>query len=199
MKIRYYIASLIVMLILVSITINPNIAKAIGGLIRSGIDMPTSVGAYAMTTNSSTTTPNFMRNGTATTTLTFPSETFSSVQVQMLVKAYATTTGSPKSYIEMRPQASDNGVDFFDYDLTVANPATQYSATTTIQLASTTIPYDYRPATVGATTTKQVSINLLPSRYTRLIFTVASSTAVSVLDQMDLWVNVIGNVTGTLR
>lgn len=199
MKIRYYIGALIVMLIMVSVTVGPQFANAIGGLIRSGLDMPRSVGQYTMVTNDSTTTPNVLKNGVGTTTLTFPTETFSSVNVQLLVKAYATTTGTSKSYINIQPQASDNGTDFYDYDLTVANPATVYSATTTINLASSTLNYTYLPATKGATTTKQFSINLLPSRYTRLVFSVGSTTGVSILDSFDLWANVIGNVTGTLR
>ena len=97
--------------------------------------------------------------------------------------------------------ASDNNIDFFDYDPTIISDITLngIKASSTISLASTTIPYSYQPNFKGATSTKAVDANIIPSRYTRVTFTVASSTPTIsespfYRDGLNLWANFIGKI-----
>ena len=119
-----------------SIYSQSNLAKALGGLIRSGSNVPT--GTFKMLTNVSTTTPVRMTNGTGTTTLTVESENLDTITIYMLVKA---DTNNVSSWLDIKPQASDDNIDWFDYDPTVKNPAILHSATTSTSLASTTHSY----------------------------------------------------------
>jgi len=167
-------------------------AAALGFVFRSGIEVP-SGGTYQMVFPVSTSTGLFMKNGTATTTLTFPSETFSSVTV--FVRASFPTTNI-NSYLSIEAQASDDGIDFFNYDNTRQNQSINPTvASTSVTLASTTMPFLYRPTLKGSTTTKAFNIELIPARYTRLIYTlVSTSTVVALPDSATIWSNVAGQV-----
>ena len=166
-----------------------NITNALGMAIRSGSNVPD--GTYKLRTNNSTNTPNRITTGTGTTTLTFESENLNSVGLNMLVKL---AVGSNRSYLDIKPQASDDAIDWFDYDPTTIDTDTVYAATSSLAMASTTWSMTYRPSTVGNTTTKAFIIPLQPARYTRLVFTLATSTAMSVVDVLDLWASVITEV-----
>ena len=174
------------------------ITHAIGAVLRSGANVST--GEFAMTTNASSSLPNFFQNGTGTTTLTFVSDNFTSLTMYLQVFASTTNVISP---LNIRLQASDDNTNFFDYDPTILEGSSFRNAlgTTTIALASTTVAYSYQPSTRGATSTKVVNVNLLPARYTRVIFTVASSTptvggAPFYRDGMSLWANMVGQIEG---
>lgn len=164
------------------------LVKAVGSFFRSGSDNA------QYQTSSSTTTPNALRTGTGTTTMTFNTSDFFSLTVFM--QTMATTTAPPySSTLEIQPYASDNGIDFFVYDQTRLRTNEYLIATTSIPLASTTVPFTYRPANTAATTTKVFNLNLIPARFTRLVFTlVGSTTPLTVRDSINLYVNVAGNI-----
>lgn len=178
----------VVLLLAPALTYRAEIAKAVGAFLRSGSDNP------QYQTSSSTTTPNALLTGTGTTTLTMSTGDFSSLTVSM--QTLATTTAAPySSTLEIQPYASDNGIDFFAYDQTKKQTDEYSIGTTSIPLASTTIPFTFIPSTIGATTTKVFNLDLIPSRFTRLVFSLrASTTPFTVRDSMNLWVNVAGHI-----
>ena len=108
--------------------------NAIGAMLRSGADVPD--GSLKMRTGESTSTPIFMQDGKATTTLTFASENFSAIKVDIQLFASSTNIRSP---LNIKLLASDNNIDFFDYDQTVIEPSqfVNSKATSSIGLAST--------------------------------------------------------------
>ena len=169
--------------------------NAIGAMLRSGADVPN--GSLRMRTNATTASPEFLQNGIGTTTFTFASENFSSLVVNLQVFASSTNQHSPLSF---KLQSSDENTDFFDYDPTIlaGNFFLNRKGTTTIETASSTVPYTYQPIVNGATTTKSLNVNLIPARYTRIIFSIASSTnnSTAYRDGMNLWVNIIGQNSG---
>ncbi len=183
------------------LTYHTEIVKAIGVMLRSGLNVPT--GALTMQTSNSTTSPNFLQNGLGTTTLTFESEKFSALTLYLQVLASSTNATSP---LNIQLQASDDNIQFFDYDPTILNSNSfaqglamaNVKGTTTIPVASTTIPYVYQPATRGATTTKALNVNILPARYTRVIFSISTTTpnsaATPYFDGINLWANAVGQI-----
>lgn len=190
---RKIIISVIVgVLILVGVTNHASIAKALGFVFRSGQEQPT--GTFAMKTSVSSTTETTLYSGLATTTLTMPTDIFDEVTV--FEYANATTTHNSSLYLEV--QASDDNVDFFTYDMTTIGPyqpaPTAIVASTTIALASTTMPFTFKPAIVNATTSKAFVIPLIPARFTRFIWTVASGTPSFRADGIQFWANVAGRI-----
>lgn len=194
---KIVISLIFAVLFFVAISYRTQIVSAIGAVLRSGADVPD--GALAMRTSSSTTTPNFLENGTGTTTLTFASDNFKSLTLYLQVMASSTNTRTP---LKINVQASDDNIQFFDYDPTILEPTyfQNTNATTSIALASTTIAYSYQPYNRQSTTTKVVDMRLLPAKYTRLVFTVSSTTpntATPVFREgMNLWANVVGQIEG---
>ena len=168
---------------------NPTVVKAALTLItRSGRD------ASSMRTSNSTSTPNFLNYGLGTTTLSFSSADLASVTVFMNVFASSTAV---RESMRMEVFASDDGIDYFPYDWTVINPTAYYAASTTLNLASTTLPFNYVPSVTNSTTSKVWSLPLIPARFTRLVFSIASGTpgvgsGGRANGSMDLWVNVSG-------
>ena len=172
------------------------VVKAIGAMLRSGADV--SMGSLRMRTSDSTTSPLFLQNGLGTTTLTFASDTFKSLTMYLQVFASSSNRLSPLS---IQFAASDDNIDFFNYDPTLMDSVVLrgITATSSMPLASTTIPYTFQPATRGATSTKTVNVNILPARYTRVTFTVASGTptiggAPYYKDGLNLWANFVGQM-----
>lgn len=175
------------------------IVKAIGAVLRSGADVPT--GSSKMQTSSGTSSPILLQNGTGTTSITFASDNFKSLTMYLQTVASSSNLRSP---LNIELSASDDNIDFFTYDPTILNSASfiNTKGTSTIALASTTVAYSYQPLTTGATTTKTVNVNLLPARYTRVTFTIASSTptiadAPFFREGMTLYANMVGQIDST--
>lgn len=191
------ISIIFAVLFFVGINYHAQIVSAIGAVLRSGADVPN--GSLAMRTSSSTTTPNFLENGTGTTTLTFASDNFKSLTLYMQVMASSTNVRTP---LTINLQASDDNIQFFDYDPTILEPTyfQNTKATTSIAFASTTINYTYQPYNRQSTTTKVVDMRLLPAKYTRIVFTVSSTTPNTAdpvfREGMNLWANVVGQIEG---
>jgi len=181
------------MIIIGGLLYDGRMVEAIGAMLRSGGDVTT--GSYKMQTTGTTTDPLFLQNGTGTTSLTFASDNFHSLTMYVQVFASSTNVRSP---LNIRFAASDDDDVYFDYDPTIIDSDffVDSRGTSTIAFASTTKAYEWQPATRGATSTKVVNVNFLPARYTRVTFTVASSTPTggSVRDGMNLWANFIGQI-----
>lgn len=190
MKKLLALISLLVITVLIG-TYSIQKVSALGFVFRSGIDVST--GQFAMQTNTATTTGTFIKNGTATTTFTFPSDTFSELSVFLLAN-FPTT--NQNSYLNMEVLGSDDGIDFFTYDNTRQNQAIDPTIpTTTIRLASSSMPFAWRPTIKGATTSKLFSIELIPSRFTRVVITLNStSSLVALPDTATFWVNFAGQI-----
>jgi hypothetical protein len=166
------------------------IAQAASSMFRSGQD------ASNMRTSSSTTSPAWLVTGTGTATIgPFSSSDLKSVTVYMNTMA-TSSSGAFNSILEIQPYASDDNIDFFPYDNTKRNQAQALSnATTSIQFASTTEPFRFSPSTIGATTSKAFSIDLIPARYTRLVASLVSSTTPYTQKQsMNIWMNAVGEL-----
>lgn len=169
---------------------NPNVAQAIGGILRSGTDLST------MRTSAATTSPTYLNNGLSTTTLSFPSDALDSLTIMVMVNASSTNTNSP---LNIQIQGSDNNIDWFDEDMT-AKSATGYLApTSTVALASTTVAFTYQPSIRTSTTTKMFDAAILPARFTRVIFSVSSTTPGNTSDGMAIWANIVGKSVSTTR
>ena len=196
-NVKFILGFAIAIMVFGLFTYRTQLVGAIGAVLRSGADVPD--GSLKMRTSESTTTPEFLQNGKGTTTLVFASENFSSLT--MYVQTFASST-NVRSPLQIRLQGSDNNIDFFDYDPTIIDPVffRNTNATTSIALASTSIPYSFQPYNRQGTTTKVVNMNLLPARYTKVIFTIASTTentaTTPYFDGMNLWVNMIGQNSG---
>ena len=171
--------------------------RAIGAVLRSGADVPE--GSLKMRTGDATSTPIFMQDGKATTTLTFASDNFSALKIDLQVFASSTNIRSP---LNISLKASDDNIDFFDYDPTVIE-GSQFinsQATSSIALASTTKLFFWQPAFRGVTSTKSVILPFIPAKYTRIIFTMSTTTSTATdstyRDGMNLWANVTGQNSG---
>ena len=186
---KVIIASFLISLVVLIGVSKDNIVKAATQLLRSGATTP------SYQTSNATTSPNYLSYGFGTTTLTFSSSDLSSITIMENVFA---STSAVKASLNMEVQGSDDNIDWFTQDPTTLNPITittgaSYVASSTIQLASSTLPYIYFPSVRNSTTTKMFRVPLVPARYTKLIFYVASTTwGRGTSDAMDLWVNVTG-------
>ena len=147
------------------------LANAIGSRLRSGGDIPT--GSLKMRTSDSTTTPEFIIAGLASSTLTFASENLSSVAMELQVFASSTATNSR---IQVELQASDNLIDFYPY-----------------QVASSPNFFIYNPPK-GATSPVFADLDILPARYTRAIIGISTTTVGTVAnkDRANVWANLVG-------
>lgn len=179
------------LLLVIGVFYHGEIAKALGIILRSGADVST--GSLKMSTNIATSSPQFLQNGLGTTTLVIASDNLSSLTLYMYAVASSTNINSP---MNIRLQASDDNIDFFDYDLSPLNPASfiNVKATSTIDLASTTQVYFFQPS--RSTTTKAYDLKLLPARYTKVIFYLATSTDMNTAykDGTKFWANLVGKI-----
>jgi len=190
---KKYLLSAFFLLILagVFVALNPSTrAYALGFLIRSGANVST--GSLALTNcPSGTTTPKWLQVGLATSTLTFATDSIGPADATLLLQVNASSTNT-QSPLNIHAQASDDAIDFFDYDLTVKNllNTTSLAATSTITLASSTVDLQWMPS-FHSTTTKAVSFQLMPARFTRLTFSLSTTTSPATQDSMNLCANVM--------
>ncbi len=172
------------------------IAKAIGQFTRSGFD------ASSMRTSNSTSTPVFLQTGLGTTTMTFSSGDVSAATLNLQVFASSSSNGVAQTNLLIERQACDTsvsntGLDCFTYDDTFFDYTRTYPASTTIALASSTVLLSYKPIIQGATTTKAIQLNILPARFTRLIFSLASSSpSATYKDGLNLYADVVTQING---
>ena len=189
MKNKIYLGGVIFLLLVGIVYVNRvQLVHALGFIFRSGVDVS------SMRTSSSTTSPNYLNFGLGTTTLNFQSDIFSSLTLYLQVVSSSTNTGGT---LNIEVQGSDDNVDFFTYDPFQLNPAAIYVASSSLATASTSIQYTYQPANRGSTTTKAFILPYVPSRFTKIIFTEASTSpgiAASRADGMTLWANVAGAI-----
>ena len=182
----------VVMVLFLALSYAPEAVKAIGNIIRSGANVPD--GSLKMRTSNATNTPVFLQTGIGTTSLTFASEEFSTLTAY--VQVFASTTGTsgntPTLFIERF--ASDNNVDFFAYLDDYGLDELDMFGSTTISVASSTIPVKWTPGVQGATSTAAINMRLIPAKYTRLSFYTATGTPMltTFRDGMNLFVNAVG-------
>lgn len=148
--------------------------------IRSGSDIS------ELRTNAATTTPSnglpttFITSNAASSTLTFDSEKFSNVNVQLLLIA----TRTVRSFLEIARYTSDNGIDFYPYNTLNSNGA----------IASSSPIITWLPSVFNGTTTAVVDIGYIPAKKTRLVFGLGTTTPVSITDSVGFHANVIGQI-----
>ena len=164
-------------------TYKVELTKAVGAFFRSGADNA------QYRTSDSTTTPTFLVSGVASSTLTF--NTSDCASITTYVQLFASTTNT-QSWLQVERFASDDGINFYNYDTALQDQTKRNIETT---LASSTQFLTWKPSILGATTTKAFKIELIPSRKTRLVFGIATSTnSTTGRDRANIWVDNACNI-----
>ena len=127
-------------------------------------------------TTESTSTPVYLNNTRASTTITCASDGSDRIAIQALVTSTTTT-----NTLQYEVQYSQNNQDWFSLwrlrrDINGDPQDDSIQATTTIWLATTT-PIFKLPIRSGATTTFVMELPQVPSRFTRIRFNIHSGDA----------------------
>lgn len=178
----------VIVLAFILVNIFPQYAEAVLTRLRSGSNVTAMRTASATTTPSEGAPTDFIATGSATTTLTFESDNFEALNVDMI---WISTT-SVRSQLSMEVLGSDDNIDFYTYDLTAVNG----SLTNPFSLTSSSTPYLWIPDTLNGTSSKKVLVPYIHAKFTRLVFSLASTTARTVNDSIGFYANVTGVIRG---
>ncbi len=190
MKINKIIGIAVVLLLIVVTTsyFSPKDVKALGNTIRSGQNLS------LMRTSAATTSPAYISTGkaTATSTLTFQSEEFDTLNCNLQLFASTTNNGLQTPKLQINRYASDDANDFFSYVDAPQTIISNASSTITFEVATTSTAVIIAPPQ-GATTTLALNLKLIPARFTRLEFIVATTTqSTTFTNGMNVWANCVG-------